>query len=156
MRQREDDLAHFRRHHIGRVLARAYWSFQEQFEAGIRARGFEDYRPSDAEIIARLRVDEHTRVTDLAERARISKQAIGKLVKGLEERGYIERTPDPEDGRAQRIVLSERGVAMLDAAREVVGELEARWAAALPPGALEVLRAGLLELSDAVSGPDYL
>lgn len=150
-----DAFSEFRRTHIGRALFRAQWTFQTQFEVRIRAKGFTDFRPSDVEVIARLPV-EGARVTELAERSLVSKQAIGKLVKGLEERGYIERGVDPSDGRAQRVFLSKRGRVMLEAAREVIAEIEAEWASVLTQNKLDTVREALLEVSDALGPAEYL
>ena len=151
-----DEMQAFRRGHIGRALARARWTFEAQFDARIRRRGFTDFRASDVEVIARAPLAEGTRLTDLAARAPVSKQALGKLVASLERRGYVERHPDPEDGRAQRIVLSARGRAFLEAARDVVGEVEAEWADVLGPAELTRLRKALLKAADAMGPAEYL
>jgi DNA-binding MarR family transcriptional regulator len=52
---------------------------------------------------------EGCRLTDLAERAGYTKQAVGEVVVDLEGLGYVERVPDPGDRRAKIIRLSERG-----------------------------------------------
>ncbi len=149
-------LGDFRRSHIGRALARARWTFEASFDAAIRARGYDDFRQSDVEVIARLPVDGGARVSELAERAAVTKQAIGKSVKSLEARGYVERRPDPDDGRAQRVVLSERGLALLDDAREVIAAIEAEWAEVLGTAELTRLRRALLTVSDALGPEEYL
>ena len=50
-----------------------------------------------------------SRLTDLAERAHMTKQSVGEVTTELERRGYLERVPDPGDGRAKIIRLTERG-----------------------------------------------
>ncbi len=149
-----EQLNEFRRTHIGRVLARARWTFEAQFTERIQARGFDDFRPADVDLISRLPV-EGARVTDLARRASISKQAIGKLVTGLESRGYVERTPDPDDGRAHRIRLTKRGRKFLEAAREVVAEIEETWAEVLGASGLTRLRNALATVSDALGEAEF-
>jgi DNA-binding MarR family transcriptional regulator len=52
---------------------------------------------------------EGTRITELARRAEITKQAVGQLVTDLEAVGYVERRPDPTDQRAKIVTLTERG-----------------------------------------------
>ena len=52
---------------------------------------------------------EGSRLTELAERARMTKQSVGEVATDLEQRGYVERVPDPADGRAKIIRLTERG-----------------------------------------------
>lgn len=56
-----------------------------------------------------------TRLTDLAARMGISKQAVGQLVDELEQMGAVERVADPSDGRAKLIRFSRKpGSSLLD------------------------------------------
>jgi DNA-binding MarR family transcriptional regulator len=68
-----------------------------------------------------------TRLTELAARAGITHQSTSELVSVLEQRGYVERHPDPSDGRARIVRLTPRG---RDAVRRAVKEtaaIEAEW-----------------------------
>jgi len=47
---------------------------------------------------------EGSRITDIAAKLGITKQAVGQLVDDLEEWGVVERRPDPSDGRAKLVV----------------------------------------------------
>jgi DNA-binding MarR family transcriptional regulator len=59
------------------------------------------------------------RLSDIAERLKISRQAANQTANTIEAAGYIARQPDPEDGRAKLLVATERGHALrLDGARE--------------------------------------
>lgn len=49
-------------------------------------------------------------MAELAEEARMTKQSMGELVAYLERRGYVERLPDPRDGRARIVVWREVGL----------------------------------------------
>jgi len=53
------------------------------------------------------------RMSALAQRAGLSLQRAGQLVAQLEEDGYVERVPDPRDGRARRVVYTRRGQRLL-------------------------------------------
>src|SRR5690606_35332172 len=56
-----------------------------------------------------------TRLTELARRMGISKQAVGQLVDELEQMGAVERIPDPSEGRATLIRFSTKpGSSLLD------------------------------------------
>ena len=56
-----------------------------------------------------------TRLTELARRMGISKQAVGQLVDELEQMGTLERVPDPSDGRAKLIrFCSDGGRSLFD------------------------------------------
>ena len=66
-----------------------------------------------------------TRLTELASRVGISKQAVGQLVDELDEMGAVERVPDPADGRAKLIRFRrEGGQPVLMRGLAVLGQLE--------------------------------
>src|ERR1700730_13286920 len=56
---------------------------------------------------------EGTRVTDLAERLGVTKQAVSQLVDDLEAMAVLERVIDPDDARARRVRFTSRGRAGL-------------------------------------------
>jgi len=94
----------------------------EQGFAGIRYRHGSVFRFIDPE---------GSRLTELAERSKLSKQAVGELVDELERLGYVERAPDPRDRRAKIIRLTERGAQGQAAAAAIVTGIEQEWAAHL-------------------------
>jgi DNA-binding MarR family transcriptional regulator len=64
---------------------------------------------------------------EIATTARLSKQATNDLLRELERLGYVERHPDPTDGRARIVQLTKRGQA-LDRAVWTAGEqVERSW-----------------------------
>ena len=71
---------------------------------------------------------EGTRLRVLADHSRLTKQAVGEVADDLERLGYVERTPDPEDGRAKLIRLTALGERSRAAAVRIMGEIEAEWA----------------------------
>lgn len=52
---------------------------------------------------------EGTRVTELADKLGITKQAVSQLLDDLEGWGVIARVPDPQDGRAKLVLFTKRG-----------------------------------------------
>jgi DNA-binding MarR family transcriptional regulator len=111
--------------------------------AGLDAAGFPDIRRHHGVVFEMLDPG-GTRVVDIARRARITKQAVGEMVADLERRGYVARRPDPSDGRAKLVVLTERGQRAMDAAVAAVRELETAWLAELGEERFGALR-GTLE-----------
>jgi DNA-binding MarR family transcriptional regulator len=95
---------------------------------------------------------EGLRPTELATRTRMTKQALNHLLGNLERNGYIERHPDPADRRARRVVLTERGRALVPVIRGVVAETEREWAAALGKERFAQLRELLVELNEIAAG----
>ena len=72
--------------------------------------------------------EDGSRLTDLAERSGLTKQAVGEVVADLEQLGYVERAPDPGDGRAKVIRLTERGGEARGTALEIFADIEREWA----------------------------
>ncbi|HEX8480222.1 MAG TPA: MarR family transcriptional regulator [Telluria sp.] len=62
----------------------------------------------------------------LAERTMVSPQSANEMVKAMEAKGWIERTPDPSHGRIIRIGLTEAGLACLQQCDAAVLEVEER------------------------------
>src|SRR5690348_8146364 len=67
---------------------------------------------------------EGTRMSELAERLGVSKQAVTQLVDELESFGVVERVPDPEDARARRVRFTARGRAGFFEGLSTLRELE--------------------------------
>ncbi|MGH2485997.1 MAG: MarR family winged helix-turn-helix transcriptional regulator, partial [Ktedonobacterales bacterium] len=81
-----------------------------------------------------------TRIGVLAERASMTKQAMGQLVTELETHGYVTRTPDPTDRRATLIQFTEAGWRFLLDAAEIKRAIQAEYAAILGTERLAALR----------------
>jgi DNA-binding MarR family transcriptional regulator len=119
--------------------------------AGLAEAGFGDIRPAHTAVFQHIEAD-GSRLTDLAERAQITKQSMAYLVDYLEGRGYLERRRDPSDRRAALICLTDRGWAQIRAALAIIAELEADWTHALGTERMTELRRLLTELRQLTSG----
>ena len=82
----------------------------------------------------------------MADAARMTKQSMGELVRYLERRGYVERRPDPRDGRAKIVLLTEAGQRFVEAVTERVAEMEVALAERMGRERMEDLAASLEEL----------
>lgn len=137
---------------VGRLLLSAFELFADGIVSGIRERGFPEFRYSDTQVLRNLD-PEGTRITALAERARMTKQAMSELVRRLERDGFVERRPDPEDGRAKRVQMTEKGRDVTEAAQQTNREVVESWSESL--GREELQR--LLELlSDLLQSQEAL
>lgn len=94
-------------------------------QEGLAARGFTDIRPAHGYVFAALSTGMTT--AGLAAELGITKQAAAQLVDTLVERGYLRRQPDPRDGRAQLLVLTQRGHACTNAAEQAAGDVVNSW-----------------------------
>src|SRR5829696_5042580 len=87
---------------IGQLLGRLLRQFRVELFTPAAERGYPDVREPHLQIFGNLGVD-GVRLTDLAARAQLSLAATSELVNELQDLGYLERRPDPADGRAKRI-----------------------------------------------------
>ena len=84
-----------------------------------------------------------SRLTDLAQAAGMTKQAMGKLVDQCEAWGLVTREDDPLDARARRVVFTETGLAWLQAFRAAVLQAEQEFRDAVGPDVATVVVLGL-------------
>jgi len=132
---------------IGALLRGPSQAIVAQLDRGLRTAGYSDLRPAHFVVFQHIQPT-GSRLTDLADRAQITKQSMGYLVDYLEEHGYVERAPDPEDGRARVIRLTARGWDLDRAARTIMACIEAEWKNRLGGDRFEQLRQTLKELVD--------
>ena len=140
---------------IGVLLQVPFAVLGQRVREGYAAAGFGDLRPAH-EPIFRFLAPEGNRVTDLAVRAGMTKQAIGYLVDYLVEHGYLERVPDPTDGRAQVVRRTERGWEVNRTARRVVQQVQVEWARELGEERMNQLLERLRDLFELVGGVEAL
>src|ERR671935_1182149 len=132
------------RPNIGILLRDPFQEVVRRVSAGLAAAGFDDLRPAHTAVFQHIET-RGSRLTDLAERAQITKQSMGYLVDYLEQRGYLERRPDPTDRRATLICLTERGWDQIRAALKIIAGIEQDWTRALGKQRMRELRELLTE-----------
>jgi len=94
--------------------------------ARLAEAGYPEVRPVHGCVFGTIG-DGGDRLTALADRARMTKQSVGEVVSELERLGYVERVPDPSDGRAKIIKLTERGQGAYDLAFATIEAIQRRW-----------------------------
>ena len=90
-----------------------------------------------------------TRLTELAQKAGMSKQAMGDLVDQCEAWGLVTRDPDPRDARARLVQFTPTGLLWLQAFREAVAQAEKEFRAEVGQDVATVVLLGL----EAYAGP---
>jgi DNA-binding MarR family transcriptional regulator len=124
---------------LGALLLFAGNALVDGIHAGVVARGFADLRPAHGFAFTRLAPDGAT-VSELAVHLGVTRQAAAQMVDELVAKGYVLRQPHPDDGRAQLVVLTERGWACTRAATQAAGETVSNWSAVLGEERLRALR----------------
>lgn len=116
------DIAYRLSNNLPRLLREFSRDFERRIWEQLADRGYPDIRPSHSQVFANLGMGS-VRVTELAERAQVTQQAMGKMLKELERLGYIARDIDAGDKRAREIRLTDRGVRLAQDCLEVVDEI---------------------------------
>ena len=118
-------------------------------------RGFDDLRPSSAPVFQHI-APEGSRLSELADRAGVTRQSLAEQITALERSGYIERLPDPADRRARIITLTDRGWKAVDTGLSIIADIESGWARDLGPRKHAALTDALEKVAEAPLGRDEL
>lgn len=122
-------------HEIRVVVGRLRRRFKETYDN-------EELTPTQTSVLSRLSKEGPASTSDLAGAERVRPQSMAATLGVLDERGLIQRRPDPDDGRRQLISLSESGTAYVDDKRRAGEEWLAR---ALESGYTEDERQVIIE-----------
>lgn len=143
----------WRQTHLGRLLGHA----MRKFDARVRQLMAQDVAvplalsnlaARDQVSAAHIHLTRHLplrgdRLTALAARAGMSKQAMADLVDQCEAWGLVEREPDDLDRRAKRVVFTATGLEWLHAFHRAVAQAELEFAEAVDPAVAMVVKMGL-------------
>ena len=125
---------------------------RKRVRRGLIERGH-DLHPSHTAVIPNL-PEGGLRLTELAERLRVSVQRAGQLVQELERAGYVERTSDASDARAKLVRYSARGRRLMQDVAQVNAELRRDLAESFGATELERLASTIGALHRELVGPD--
>jgi DNA-binding MarR family transcriptional regulator len=123
----------------------------EDLRRGLAEQGYDNIREGHGCVFGFIE-PEGSRLTFLAETSGLTKQAVGEAVDDLQKLGYVERVPDPTDGRAKLVRLTARGADARAAGRAILDEVERRWAAELGEERVAAMRETLEDIFALVSG----
>lgn len=124
------------------LLREAYLRLNDVVVDRLAERGHDAVRPAHAAVFQYLD-DTGTTVSLLAERARMTKQAMAELVRHLETHDYVRRVPDPADKRAKLVLPTARGAEVVEIAQSLAPAIEARIADVLGAERTAALRTDL-------------
>ena len=137
---------------LAAMLGQVHEGAVKELHARLAGEGYPEIRPGHGCVFRFIEAD-GSRLTEIAARAQMTKQAVGEVVADLERLGYVERVPDPDDGRAKIIRLSERGWEGQAVALRIFADIERRWAGALGEERIAELRRTTGEILEL--GPQY-
>lgn len=124
------------------LLLYAYQASARSLVQALRRRGHPEIRPKHGAVFAN--VDRSgTRPSVLAGRAGMGKAAMGEVVDELQSLGYVERRPDPTDGRAKLVVPTAAALEVTALVHAFNRRLETRYRRLLGADAYRRLRRSL-------------
>jgi DNA-binding MarR family transcriptional regulator len=125
-----------------RGLLRAYYWMDESLQNGLENAGFRPRTRTQTMILINIS-NGVARAAELARVLGVSRQAIQQQINDLEQDGIVTQIPDPTDKRANRIVFSEKGARLINAALETLREAEQVLAMRIGYDSLDQLRRAL-------------
>ncbi len=137
---------------LSRMLLGLARDFEKRTLEKCHERGYTQIRPSHFSVFSNIGQGT-IRLTELAERAGITQQAMGKLVKEMEEEGYVARRIDESDKRARLIELTELGRRLVADNAEIVEEILEEYRKAIGAEGIDNLNSILQHSTSALSLP---
>ena len=136
--------------HIGQLLVQLTRLFQTELFEQLVAAGLTEARVPHTHVTAYIKA-EGSRLTELAAQARMTLPAMSELVDDLQRLGIVERRPDPSDGRAKLICITDAGWQAMRTARGIIAGIEADYAQRVGPERFEEAAQTLDELLRALT-----
>ncbi len=137
---------------IGALLRMPWEIVRQRMLDGLDQRGFTDPVPAHLTVLQYPGPDGQ-RPSELADRVRMSKQALNYLLGQMEHLGYLTREADSEDQRSKRVKLAARGHTVMQSIREIVAEVETEWETLLGAASFAQLRDLLTQLRAITATP---
>ncbi|MFI5909377.1 MarR family winged helix-turn-helix transcriptional regulator [Dactylosporangium sp. NPDC051541] len=130
---------------IGLLLRLAAQQWGTDMDAALQAHGVSGLTPAHANVIPFV-PPQGIQIGELAQLARVRKQSMANSVELLTASGYVARRPNPSDGRASLIFLTDKGRALLPASRTAGERVEEAWGDIVGRDNIEHLRQTLTRL----------
>ena len=139
---------------LHRLLLEGHRVLAAELSEDLAERGYPDLRPGHLAVFQHVDRRSGTRLTELAARARMTKQGMMLVVDDLEARGYVRRAIDPDDARAKVVKLTARGRRAAAEARRAAAALEVRTKRSLGDRHYEAIRESLQTLTSSEGDED--
>jgi len=128
---------------VGFLLAKAYQRacvlFKEEFE------GY-DLTPQQFGLLGFLWQEDGLTQSELSAKSQIDRTTMGGLIDRLEKEGLLARRSHPEDRRAYRICLTEKGKALRPLLTPLAASAQAKFTVKLDPQEVETLKSLLQKI----------
>lgn len=135
---------------IGLLAEMPYLAMMEELYAHQHENGFDDVKQAHGVVFNFIGTG--ARITDMAAAANTTKQNMKYLVEYLEQRGYVKKSNDKTDARANLFTLTAKGNKYQASAQKIIEKTENRWTKKLGKDKMKKLKKLLAELSNEIDG----
>lgn len=130
---------------MGRLLSRSFRFLSELAGDILREKGYESFRIGHLISLVHIDLDGST-INELAARGGITKQAVSKIVKELQEEGYVETERHPGDARSVVVRITDKGARFMLDWKDGADRIDAEFTKILGAERLDTLKDLLFEL----------
>jgi DNA-binding MarR family transcriptional regulator len=145
----------WRHENFGRLLLNAFRYFERGLMVRLHAAGYKELGRVHLSVLRQVDFA-GTRVTELADRVGVTKQAMSQFLSECEHLGFLERRADPTDGRAKLVYFTAKGRKFMASVQHVVESSEKEIVATLGAAEVARLREGLKKLAARLGADDML
>jgi DNA-binding MarR family transcriptional regulator len=135
-----------RRKNLRQLLLHASRVVNGEVVEGLHAKGYTKLRSTHTTLLSNLPLAGAS-VTQVAERAGITKQAMGRLASELEMAGYLKQEQYAVDGRVRMLSLTTTGTRLMLDSLDVMATIQNRYAAAMGKNKMQAMMRGLAALA---------
>jgi DNA-binding MarR family transcriptional regulator len=139
-----DELNKIHMDSVGRMLFDISATYDYACIETLRAMGY-PLSPAHLNVMPHLDID-GTRLSELAQRAHMTRQSAWELLRTMEAHGYLKRETDPKDSRAHIISYTDKGIDLLRDVCLVIMRLEEDLANRIGKKAVKGLAAALKDI----------
>jgi DNA-binding MarR family transcriptional regulator len=132
------------------LMRAARGAYARSIRAQLHAIGIDDLPRNGAFILAGIDTTGGPR-QDLPSDLGVTKQAVSQVIDTLVNRGYLTRSPDPDDRRRISLDLTERGRQVVDAVLLGVEAVDLQLHERVSPEQIDAMRSGLRALAEIKS-----
>lgn len=147
MKQPDDSLGMM----VGYRLKQAQAALRTRMDDALRPLGLTTPQYACLELLSRTPGASNA---ELARGGFVTRQTMNTLLRGLEQRGLVERADEAPTGRALPTTLTPAGQRLLAKAVMEVGAVQARMVSTLTEGQAETLRQLLAQCAEALNAPE--
>jgi DNA-binding MarR family transcriptional regulator len=111
---------------LARFMISLFKLFEDEIISKLSKTPFREVTRTD--LSSMRYIDENgSTVSQLANFAGVSKQAMSKQVENLSKRGYLKKFTNQEDGRVFKILFTEKGLALINLLVEIIRGVELKY-----------------------------